>query len=48
LRIFTQQAVTLGFITETAVANAASADDVNWAAVSEVAERTLATGFLDL
>jgi hypothetical protein len=48
LQTFTQQAVTLGFVTEAAVASAASADDVDWAAVSEVAERTMMTGLIDL
>ena len=48
LQTFTQQAVTLGFISDAAVVTAASADDVDWTVVSEVAERTLMTGLIDL
>jgi hypothetical protein len=48
LQTFTQQAVTLGVITEAAVASASAADDVDWTVVSEVAERTLTAGFVDL
>ncbi len=48
LKIFTQNAVEFGFITDARVAAAAQADDVDWNAVSDVAQRTLVQGMLDL
>jgi hypothetical protein len=48
LAIFTQQAVAFGFITDAAVAAAASADDADWSAVATVAMQAFETGMRDL
>ena len=48
LKTFTENAVKFGFISDATVAAAAGADDVDWNAVSEVAQRTLVQGMLDL
>lgn len=48
LEIFTLNAVKAGLISDAEVVAAAQADDADWNAVSEVAQRTLVQGMTDL
>jgi len=48
LKIFTQRAAELGLISDADAVAAAAAEDVDWNAVAEAAERTLAAGMFDV